>query len=140
MALNLEFSSASKAAGLSNSKIYENKKDKTVISTSIQKQRSNLLIPWACVEKTKIKAYYFLQEYCNLSYFPRQHMKRILMSGKYCHYCPVLWCMTSFCNQCTLSCWHSNVDTVDSNYKTFVYNFCYIGYVLVQTITIRNDI
>lgn len=29
MALNLEFSSASKAAGLSNSKIYENEKDKT---------------------------------------------------------------------------------------------------------------
>lgn len=29
MALNLEFSSASRAAGLSNSKIYENEKDKS---------------------------------------------------------------------------------------------------------------
>ncbi len=36
MALNLEFSSASKAAGLSNSTIYESKKkDKTVISSSM---------------------------------------------------------------------------------------------------------
>lgn len=35
MALNLEFSSASKTAGLSNSKIYENEKNKTVIGASI---------------------------------------------------------------------------------------------------------
>ena len=35
MALNLEFSSASKAAGLSNSRIYENERDETVISASI---------------------------------------------------------------------------------------------------------
>lgn len=34
MALNFEFSSASKAAGLSNSKIYDNEKNRAVISTS----------------------------------------------------------------------------------------------------------
>lgn len=35
MALNLEFSFASKAAGLSNSKIYENGKNRTEMRTSI---------------------------------------------------------------------------------------------------------
>lgn len=57
MALNLEFSSASKAAGLSNSKIYENEKNRTGISAGIY-IRSYLPIP--CVQRTKIKAYYFV--------------------------------------------------------------------------------